>query len=222
MAGMTNVNPMNELPRVFVIGDSISIQYGPYLANFLAGRLHYARKGDDQESLLNLDIPQVPNGGDSSRVLAYLRALQTSGKFKADVLLINAGLHDIKADTATKAKQVPLEAYRENLQEVAKLGRSLAGECVWITTTPLDEAAHNSQQRQFHRYTEDNDAYRAAAAEVMAAAGVPMVDLHAFTTQIGGDLYCDGVHFQDSVRQMHAAHIAGWLIGRYASSTDAR
>src|SRR3569623_656120 len=106
------------MTRCFVIGDSISIQYGPYLEQYLAGYLHYARKSGESEALANLDIPQGANGGDSSMVLKYLRGLHQTKSLQADVLLINCGLHDIKTDPATGKKQVTLEDHRRNLQEI--------------------------------------------------------------------------------------------------------
>ena len=34
-------------PRLFVLGDSISIQYGPYLQEFLGDKVEYDRKRND-------------------------------------------------------------------------------------------------------------------------------------------------------------------------------
>ncbi|MEM7108775.1 MAG: hypothetical protein AAF519_11155, partial [Bacteroidota bacterium] len=62
-------------PKIFVIGDSISIHYGPYLAQYLGTDFQYARKGDNGEAFKNLDIPVGANGGDSRMVLDYLREL---------------------------------------------------------------------------------------------------------------------------------------------------
>ena len=210
------------MTRVFVIGDSISIQYGPYLERFLAGRLHYARKSGESEALANLDVPQGANGGDSSMVLKYLRGLQQANALQADVLLINCGLHDIKTTPATGQKQVTLADYRRNLQEIIATATQMGPELVWITTTPCDEAVHNAPTREFHRFAADNDAYRAVATELMTAAGVKMIDLYTFTTQLGPDLYCDHVHFHEPIRQMQAAYIAGWLIGRFGEPRGAR
>jgi len=211
---------MSNQPSVFVIGDSISIQYGPYFEKFIAGKLSYARKTGEAEALLNLDVPQGANGGDTSMVLDYLRGLQRAGQRVADVLLINAGLHDIKTDPATGKKQVPLDAYQKNLQAIIPLARELAGELVWITTTPSDDATHNNRPTTtFHRYKTDNDAYRQAAAEITAAAGVAVIDLFTFTQQLGPDVYCDHVHFHEPVRQLQAAYIAGWLIARYGNAS---
>jgi len=60
--------------KLYVIGDSISIQYGPYLEAALRGVMAYARKEGEEEALLNLDIPQGANGGDSGMVLSFLEA----------------------------------------------------------------------------------------------------------------------------------------------------
>jgi lysophospholipase L1-like esterase len=199
--------------RVYVIGDSISIQYGPHLARFLGGIADYSRKEGEEEALLNLDQPQGANGGDSSMVLDFLRAKARSGWLDVDLFLLNCGLHDIKTDPATGARQVPVEQYTANLREVVRLVASMGPRprLVWIRTTPCDEAVHNCRNVGFHRFAADCAAYNRAADEVMAAAGVPAIDLHAFTLSLGPELYCDHVHFLEPVREKQAAFIAGWL-----------
>ncbi|MCB0124945.1 MAG: SGNH/GDSL hydrolase family protein, partial [Caldilineaceae bacterium] len=104
--------------KLFIVGDSISIQYGPYLAAALHGVMDYSRKEGEKEALLNLDQPQGANGGDSSMVLAYLQAKAAAGGIDADLLLLNCGLHDIKTNPATGAKQVPIDQYAQNLQQI--------------------------------------------------------------------------------------------------------
>jgi lysophospholipase L1-like esterase len=196
--------------RIFIIGDSISIQYGPYLKALLPPRFAYDRKGGD-DALRDLDKAVGANGGDSSMVLAYLRSLEASGGLQADVLLLNCGLHDIKTDPATGAKQVPIAAYEANLREVVAVGRRLCRTVVWMRVTPCDEAVHNHQQSTFHRFAADCLAYNAVADRVMAELGIAAIDLHGFTGRLGGKLYCDHVHFLPEVRQAQAAYLAGWL-----------
>ena len=213
--------------KIYVIGDSISIQYGPHLARFLEGMADYARKEGEEEALLNLDKPVGANGGDSSMVRAFLEAKARAGGIDAELLLVNCGLHDIKADPATGARQVPIGDYVENLRAivrtVAEMGRGRGAapggpekspRLVWIRTTPCDEAVHNARSVGFHRFAADCDAYNRAADEVMAAAGVPSIDLHTFTLALGPELYCDHVHFIEPVREKQAAFIAGWVAGR--------
>jgi lysophospholipase L1-like esterase len=200
--------------NVYVLGDSISIQYGPYLERGLRGIAGYARKTGEAEARLNLDVPAGANGGDSAMVLAFLEAQFAAGGLNADVLLLNCGLHDIKTDPATGRKQVPIEAYEANLRAIVKLVGS-AGLClVWIRTTPADEEVHNRRPDiTFHRFAADVASYNAVADRVMAEAGVPEIDLHAFTASLGADLYCDHVHFHESIREKQGTYIAGWIAG---------
>lgn len=203
-------------PRLYVIGDSISIQYGPYLEQYLAGRFAYARKTAEAEARFDLPQPMGDNGGDSSVVLAFLRGLieagEPDGNWTADLLLVNCGLHDIKTDPATGRKQVEIDDYRRNLQEIVALAERANIPLVWVRTTPCDEAVHNTRpDTAFYRFAADCTAYNAVADAVMAAAGLPSIDLHNFTASLGSELFCDHVHFYDHIREKQAAYIAGWL-----------
>ena len=44
-------------PKVFVIGDSISMHYGPYLKRSLEGFFEYDRKRDERQAQEDLDNP---------------------------------------------------------------------------------------------------------------------------------------------------------------------
>ena len=205
--------------HLYLIGDSISLHYGPYLQAYLDGVMTYARKEGEDEALLNLDNPQGANGGDSGMVRAFLAAKVAAGDLDADLLLVNAGLHDIKTDPVTGAKQVPLDQYVSNLRAIVDLAEMLPARLVWIRTTPCDERVHNRPGMDFHRFAADCDAYNAAADAVMAAAGVPVIDLHTFTRNLGPDLYCDHVHFHEQVREKQGAFIAGWVLGYLGRET---
>jgi hypothetical protein len=60
--------------KIYVLGDSISMQYGPSLEAYLEGVISYSRKEGEEEALLNLDNPRGANGGDSGMVLTFLKA----------------------------------------------------------------------------------------------------------------------------------------------------
>ena len=205
--------------HLYLIGDSISLHYGPYLQAYLDGVMTYARKEGEDEALLNLDNPQGANGGDSGMVRAFLAAKVAAGDLDADLLLVNAGLHDIKTDPVTGARQVPPDQYTANLRAIVDLAETLPARLVWIRTTPCDERVHNRPGMDFHRFAADCDAYNAAADAVMAAAGVPVIDLHTFTRNLGPDLYCDHVHFHEQVREKQGAFIAGWVLGYLGRET---
>ena len=201
--------------KIYVIGDSISIHYGPYLKQYLAGVMDYARKEGEAEALLNLDNPQGANGGDSSMVLAFVQALAASGRVTADYFLVNCGLHDIKTNPQTGQKQVAIDAYERNLRALIPLVRKMPSQLIWIRTTPCDEKIHNRSNMGFHRFAADCAAYNAVADRVMFETGVPSIDLYTFTCNLGPELYCDHVHFHESIREKQAAFIAGWLQASY-------
>lgn len=192
------------LPFLHVVGDSISMQYGPYLETMLEGVLLYSRKQAATSE------PDSANGGDSRMVLAYLRGRLPQPP-RADLLLVNCGLHDIKHIPGSSDTQVPLAAYEDNLRAIIVLGREYGARVVWVRTTPVVDEIHNSRSTAFKRYAEDVARFNAAADRVMAGHGVPSIDLHTFTCNLGPDVYIDHVHFNDAVRVQQAAFIAGHL-----------
>ncbi|MCL4694427.1 MAG: SGNH/GDSL hydrolase family protein [Candidatus Hydrogenedentes bacterium] len=208
------------LRKVYVIGDSISIQYGPYLQQYLRGFMDYDRKGDESEKNAGLEEPRGANGGDSSMVLRFVEAAEKAGGLGADVLLLNCGLHDIKTAPQTGAKQVPIDQYEENLKKIVASARRMNMKVVWVRTTPVDENVHNKPDSIFHRFAADCAAYNDVADQVMKEAGVPEIDLFAFTNNIGENLFADHVHFPEPVREKQGAFIAGWLVAWNGKSTN--
>jgi len=216
-----NEGSIMKLPMLFVVGDSISVQYGPYLEQYLKGRLDYVRRGgEDELAAINLNIPQGANRGDSTMVLAYLQARQNHDPINADLLMINCGLHDIKTDPTTRARLVPIELYQENLRRIVDIVRLAKPQMIWVATTPCDESVHNHAESLFLRFRDDVKAYNAAAQEIMERAGIPVLDLYTFTVNLGDNLYCDHVHFTETVRHQQAAFIAGWVSAWYAMRTS--
>ncbi|MDA3800318.1 MAG: SGNH/GDSL hydrolase family protein [Kiritimatiellae bacterium] len=197
--------------KVFIIGDSISVHYGPYLEKYLTGIAEYSRKDGTVEALKNLDIPHGANGGDSQRVLEYLQARAKKQPIDTDYTLINCGLHDIKTDKKTGSKQIPIVEYKANLQKIIKVSRDSGLKVIWMRTTPADEEVHNAIQPDFFRFKADCIAYNEAADAVMAEAGVPSIDLYTFTNNLSDDVYCDHVHFHEHIREKQAAFIAGYI-----------
>lgn len=191
-------------PLLHVLGDSISMQYGPYLEKMLQGVMHYSRK------LPASTEPDSANGGDSSMALAYLR--ERIGQAPTfDVLLLNCGLHDIKHNPGVDGTQVALADYPGNLRAMLALAGQHKVRVVWVRTTPVADEIHNSRSASFKRYNADVLAFNAAADQVMAEAGVAVIDLYTFTANLGPDLYIDHVHFNDAVRMQQAAFIGGRL-----------
>ena len=201
------------MKTVHVIGDSISIHYGPYLAAYIAPYAHYSRKTG---KIGNLDNPEGANGGDSAMVLDYLRTCIDAGRHW-DLLLINCGLHDIKRYTGLR--QINPAAYERNVSRIFDLAGHLSHRCLWLRTTPVIDAIHQARMQEFLRFNADVETYNAIADAVAAAKGVGVIDLYTFCQTLGGaEIYQDHVHFTPEVQQLQAAFIAGAVQGFLATA----
>ena len=201
---------LDPLPKVFVVGDSISMQYGAYLEDYLMSSAHYARKTDNAGVDPKLGVPEV-NGGDSRMVLEYLRAKVKDADFNPDYLLLNCGLHDIKRYPGTNKNQVSKQHYGENLELILELMNRKNIQVIWLRTTPVVDSIHNAKSKRFKRYAADLKAYNEIADQVMAAKSIPVIDLHTFTRNLGEEQLIDHVHYSEEARKLQAAFIAGYL-----------
>jgi acyl-CoA thioesterase-1 len=146
------------LPRVLLIGDSISIGYTLPTRKLLQGKANVHRI--------------ATNGGPTTNGLKSLDRWLSGGKW--DVIHFNWGLHDLKTDKDGK-HQVPLEAYEKNLHELVGRLKATGAKLIWATTTPVPEGKLNPP-----RQNADVIAYNAAARKIMEANGVAIDDLYAF------------------------------------------
>jgi lysophospholipase L1-like esterase len=204
----------SDLPELHVFGDSISIQYGPALENCLAGQWRFTRLSGVRAASNNLDVATGANGGDSRRVLFLLREKLSTADFAPDLLLVNCGLHDIKADPVSGKTSISPEEYRTNLNGLASLLVNYSRSSAWVQTTHCADAIHNTREGMtFHRYAKDAEAYDKIARSVMADANIPVIPLGNYTRSLGPDncLFCDHVHFNDWVRDKQAAFLADWI-----------
>lgn len=206
-----------DIKSLYVIGDSISIQYGPYLKSMLGDRLKYDRPRRAGESVEDLHKPVGDNGGDSAKVLSLILNRYAShtcaGKPQAgqELLMLNCGLHDIKLDIQTGRHQIEPDQYRRNLIEAISAAHRARCPVVWVRTTPVDDERHNAGSPQWLRHNSDVIRYNSIADSVAAEHRLPVLDLYSFTVSLGSDVYCDDVHFTEEVRRLQAAYIVGSL-----------
>lgn len=198
-------------PRIFLIGDSISMEYGPYLKKYLRGIAYLERKEDDGSAAKNLDVPTGANGGDSRMVLSYLRRKVADPDFKPDYLLLNCGLHDIKRDVSGKGTQVDSTAYRQNLQEIHRLLSDQNIQLIWMRTTMVIDSVHNQRSKAFKRYAADLESFNQIADEVCAEKEIPVIDLYRLSVALGRKEVADHVHYKVPARMAKAGYIAGFL-----------
>lgn len=195
--------------KIFVLGDSISIGYGPYIKCLIPEDWEYDRKRGD-EALEDLDRAVGANGGNSYRVLAYLNE-ESKKQVGYDTLLINCCMHDIRVDRKTGKCEVTKEDYKKNLIAIVNKAKEMAHEVIWVETTPLRDKVHNNREIGFMRYEKDLSEYNQIAEDVMLAHKIKIIPLYGFTERLGENIYCDHVHFVDEVRKLQAAFIVGYL-----------
>lgn len=195
----------DAVPDIFLMGDSISIHYGPYLIKDLAGVAAIDQK--KIETLQGRTFSR--NGGDSKRVLAYLTAKLSEPHFHPDYIILNCGLHDIGRDTVTKQLQVSPDEYKINLRKIFSMIQEKKIRIMWVTTTPVVDSIHNGRTKALLRYSADLENYNRIAAGVCKEFSVKKIDLHDFTQTLGTDAYIDNVHYKEEIRALQAAYIAG-------------
>ncbi len=203
-----------SLKHLFVIGDSISIQYGPFLKEFLEGTLRYSRKGGDAVPE-DLDHPTGANGGDSARVLSYMETLRRE-QFRCDLLLLNCGLHDLRVNIQDQTFQVPPDIYLEHLRRIQDLAAQVSGKLLWVRTTPVHPDEGQMQHADFTRNNQDVQTYNQVADSFWESQGVPVLDLYGFTQTLGKTAFRDHAHFTPEACRLQAAFLAGALFSSWA------
>ncbi len=193
---------------VFVLGDSISIQYGPHLKKMIEGKFEYDRKRGDDLAFANLDRPAGTNGGNSRMVLEFLE--EQGNTVKPDILILNCGLHDIKTPKGSDNREVDLIEYEVNLKIIVTEAKKFAKEVLWVSTTPVNHCMHR-EKKNFDRYNEDVEAYNSAAESIMKENNIKIIDLYTFTLSLEKEPHYDGVHFKTENTRLQAAFIAGFL-----------
>jgi acyl-CoA thioesterase-1 len=164
------------LPRVLLIGDSISIGYTLEVRRLLKDKANIHR------------IPQ--NGGATDVGLERIDTWLGDGNW--DVIHFNFGLHDAKFQSETTLRSTR-EEYAANLRTLVTQMKGTGAKLIFATTTPVPLGGNLSPTRKFDSIPERNT----AAVQVMAECGVTVNDLYATVlpvfTQVGRP---NDVHFQ--------------------------
>ncbi|OGS26772.1 MAG: hypothetical protein A2297_02120 [Elusimicrobia bacterium RIFOXYB2_FULL_48_7] len=195
---------------IFVLGDSISIHYGPYLKKLIAKNFTYSRKGGRKALSDKYLNDYSVNGGDSKSVVEYLRKNRQDYR-KSGYLLLNCGLHDIKTNPETGKKQVQHAAFKRNIEQCVNLLDKLELTIIWARITPVKDKWHNRITKNFSRYNRDVDAYNKIADGIMKKHGIHTLDLYSLTAKMKGNPYCDHIHFKKGPRILQAKFIAKYL-----------
>lgn len=154
------------LPRVLIIGDSISLGYTQPVTRLLAGKA---------------DVHRVPDNCQSTVYgLAHIRQWLGSGHW--DVIHFNWGIWDIhhldgeRIALGGRIRTTP-EQYRKNLQMLLGLMKPSGARLIWASTTPVRQPSDPTLPLNAVD-AEDIPIYNRVAAQVMRDNGLPVDNLY--------------------------------------------
>ncbi len=157
--------PASDLPRVLLIGDSISRGYTKPVQRLMQGRAFVARNPG--------------NAAHTSRGVANISTWLAAATGKWDVVHFNFGLHDLAYRNANgkglnkkSGKQShPPKQYAANLEKIVAQLEKTGAELIFATTTPVPLGEPG-------RVVGDAVKYNAFALKIMRAHGIGIDDLH--------------------------------------------
>jgi acyl-CoA thioesterase-1 len=172
------------LPRVLLIGDSISEGYTVPVRKLLQGKANVHR------------IPE--NGGATKAGLAKIE--KWLGTEKWDVIHFNWGLHDLMFDPSVhpdppQYEKDQLALYEKNLRALTARLKETGAKLIWASSTPVADEM-SSPRSPSHR-AHMVPVYNEVAAKIMAENGIPIDDLNAYVTPV-----------QDKMRKPHDVHFS--------------
>ncbi len=187
------------LPRVLLIGDSISIGYTVPVRTMLNGKANVHRPltncGPTINGLRNLDV--------------WL------GDKTWDVIHFNFGLHDLKYmgpngenlyDPEKGHQQVPPKEYQRNLVSIARRLKKTGAKIIWRNTTPVPPGSKG-------RVAGHSKQYNDIATKVMKQFDIPTHDMFAFASEHMDDIMLKAnVHFSKDGSQKLAETVVEQIL----------
>lgn len=168
---MAKIDDKPGLPRVLLIGDSISIGYTLPVRKLLEGQA-------------NVHRPPT-NCGPTTTGVAQIEKWLGEGKW--DVIHFNWGLHDLKymgpnnenlADPKAEDshQQVPPKEYEANLRKLVSRLQKTGAKLIWRSTTPVPKGCKG-------RVVGDSVKYNEIAARIMKENNIPIDDQYTFALE---------------------------------------
>ena len=141
-----------KLPRVLVVGDSISMNYEKAAKAALKGAANYHRNDGNCFSTYH-----------GIAFMEYWLGDYTQKGLHLDVIQFNHGLHDLKQRSPGAKYAVPIEAYKKNLKKEIEIMKKTGATLIWCSTTPVP----NSRGGRYGRQKGAEKVFNEAALEVM-------------------------------------------------------
>jgi acyl-CoA thioesterase-1 len=188
-----SIDDDRALPRVLLIGDSISIGYTLDTRRLLAGKAN---------------VHRIPDNG-AATVHGLEKLDGWLGDSRWHVIHFNWCLHDVKL--VDGKHQVALQDYEQNLRELVLRLKATGAKLTWASTTPVPPVP--VEKLEPPRRTADVPAYNAVARRVMEDNGVPIDDLYAFAlSRLGRIQRPANVHFTEEGSAELAAEVAASIL----------
>ena len=186
------LNKENKLPKILILGDSISIGYFPFVQKSLVGKADIRR-------------PLLPNGGFENcggTSKALKRIYNWIGDTNWDLIHFNFGLHDIKHVNPVNGKnsnsfndphQASPEQYKDNLEKIVEILKKTNAKLIFATTTPYPKSKLKPARKPgMHKI------YNQIALTIMKKYNVKINDLHSFVLPRMNELQRpNNVHFSE-------------------------
>ncbi len=158
-----------RLPRILMLGDSISMGYHPTVVADLDGKAIVVRPEENCEG--------TTKGVDQIKEWLELEG----GDF--DIVHFNFGLHDLKrvkengqaSDDPSDPSQADLETYERQLRKIVKSIIATGATPIFATTTPVPAGKVRP-----HRDRADVDRYNEVALQIMQEHQIAVDDLNTF------------------------------------------
>lgn len=198
-----------QLPKVLIIGDSISLGYTRDVIELLKDKADVVHhKGNKRVG---------PNAGPTMRGIEYID--EWLGSTKWDVIHFNWGLWDMYGWRYENVDRSPA-AYEKRLDTlVARLKRTGA-KLIWATTTPVCPAPEALCKVKISAETERQ--YLGAALRVMKKHNVKVNDLHRFMSPLRSKYATadNNVHFNREGSRKLAEQVAEHISAALAEETS--
>ncbi len=161
------IKDVSGLPRVLLIGDSISVGYTLPVRKLLAGRVN---------------VHRIPTNARHTGI-GLEKIQEWLGDGNWDVIHFNWGLHDLcyrstdpktpgQKDKVNGRLDLTFEEYQQNLRKLVTILRATGTELIWASTTPVPDGEPG-------RIKGDEIIYNKAAEKIMKENGVMINDLYA-------------------------------------------
>jgi len=204
-----------KLPRILIIGDSISMNYHDAAKEALKGVANYYRN----------DGNAGPSDRGTTCIDLWLGDHEQPG-LHWDLIQFNFGLHDLKQmfDETSQSYgdyQLAPEAYKKNLESVILQLKKTGAKLVWCTTTPVPNNSTGTWGDKVMGRRKDEDlVYNRAALEVLKNhPDISVNDINSFIRQCKGfdtwrqqsDVHFWSQDLQSLIGQAVADHLKGVL-----------